>query len=128
MASPKNARTRSRNGENRVDPAYRRLRRDLARVGYILKGSIQIRTVVCGQAGCRCHKNRRFRHGPYYWWTSKVAGKTVTYILTQEEGAVYISWIKNRQQMEATLEKLYERSARIATRRFPNPPPSMRQR
>src|ERR1700682_1349137 len=97
-----------------IAPDYQELRRELARIGYLVKGSIQVRRMLCGQATCRCHKDLRYRHGPYYWWTSKVGGKTVTVVLPKEEGELYLRWAKNRQRLEALIEKMYRLSARIA--------------
>lgn len=118
---------KSRNGTP-ITPDYQELRRELSQIGYLVKGSIQVRRMLCGQAACRCHKNPRYRHGPYYWWTSKVAGKTVTVILPKEEGELYHEWAKNRQRLEALIEKMYQLSARVAKGRFHRPPPSLRDR
>ncbi len=109
-----------------IAPDYQELRRELARIGYLVKGSIQVRRMLCGQATCRCHKDLRYRHGPYYWWTSKVGGKTVTVVLPKEEGELYLRWAKNRQRLEALIEKMYRLSARIAQDKFRRPPPSLR--
>jgi hypothetical protein len=109
-----------------LTPDYQELRQELARIGYLVKGSVQVRRMLCGQAACRCHKDPRYRHGPYYWWTSKVGGKTVTAILPKEEGELYLAWAKNRQRLEALIEKMYRLSARVAQDRFRRPPPSLR--
>jgi hypothetical protein len=111
-----------------IIPDYQELRRELARIGYLVKGSVQVRRMLCGQAACRCRQNPRYRHGPYYWWTSKVGGKTVTAILPKEEGELYLAWAKNRQRLEALLEKMYQLSARVAKGKFRRPPPSLRGR
>jgi hypothetical protein len=105
---------------------YRRLLRELAGIGYIIKGSVQIRRTVCGKSSCHCRKGARFRHGPYYWWTSKIAGKTVTCILPKEEGELYILWARNRQKLEAVVEQMLRLSARVASKASIDPPPWFR--
>lgn len=108
--------------------AYRRLTRQLAALGYVVKGSVQVRSMQCGYAACRCRRAPRFRHGPYYWWTSKVGGKTVTWVLSQEEGKLYLSWARNRQRLEAIVDRLYRLSAKVAQAHTGRPPPILRQR
>jgi hypothetical protein len=108
--------------------AYRRLTRQLSALGFVVKGSVQVRSMQCGQAACRCRRNPRFRHGPYYWWTSKVGGKTVTWVLSEEEGKLYLSWAQNRQRLEAIVERLYRVSAQVALARTGRLPPILRQR
>lgn len=123
----KKKRAPPRNGAPIIS-AYRELRQRLARIGYVVKGSVQIRRIPCGQAACRCHRDPRYRHGPYYWWTSKIGGKTVTSVLPEDEGKLYLTWAKNRQRLEAVVEKMYRLSARVAQDKFRRPPPSLRRR
>lgn len=108
--------------------AYRRLARQLGSLGYILKGSVQVRRTQCGYAACRCHRAPRFRHGPYYWWTSKLGGKTVTWVLSEEEEKFYLAWARNRQRLERIVEEMYRVSAKVAQAKTGQPPPSLRRR
>ncbi len=68
---------------------YRALARQLADVGLIAAGSITRRYTRCGSPGCRCHADPPQPHGPYWQWTAKVNGKTVTRRLTPTEAALY---------------------------------------
>ena len=129
MSRKKNQTKNSTDMRVRVhEQAYRKLTQQLAHLGYILKGSVQLRSAQCGQPTCRCHQNPRFRHGPYYWWTSKLRGKTVTYVLSEEEGRLYLAWARNRQQLEKIVEKMYRVSAAVAQARTGKLPPSLRRR
>jgi hypothetical protein len=47
------------------------------------------------QPGCRCHADPSQPHGPYYQWTAKVAGKTVTRWLSEHQASRYEQWIGN---------------------------------
>ena len=58
---------------------------------------------------CRCHAKPPQLHGPYWQWTAKVEGKTVTLRLTPEQARLYKKWIDDRQ-----LRSLIERMRQIA--------------
>src|SRR3989304_1371233 len=56
--------------------------------------------------GCRCHPAPAARHGPYYIWTRKVAGKTVTRMLSEEQGKLLRPWTENmRDRLVTALQK-----------------------
>jgi hypothetical protein len=57
---------------------YRELAAQLAEIGFIASGSIVVRYTRCASAGCRCRADPPQRHGPYYQWSAKIDGKTVT--------------------------------------------------
>jgi len=40
------------------------------------RGSINERTMKCGQANCACQRDPKARHGPYFTLTQAVGGKT----------------------------------------------------
>jgi hypothetical protein len=78
----------------------------LARTGKILPGSIQQRHTRCGRAGCACQADPPRPHGPYWQWTRKVAGKTVTRRLTTEQSDRYRPWIDNHRRIRELLAQL----------------------
>lgn len=80
---------------------YRALAAQLADVGYIAAGSITSRRTRCGNANCRCHADPPQMHGPYWQWTAKVEGKTVTRRLNPAEAELYQQWIDNDRQLRA---------------------------
>ena len=57
---------------------YRELAAQLASIGLIHSGSITRRYTRCATPGCKCHADPPQPHGPYYQWTAKINGKTVT--------------------------------------------------
>lgn len=93
---------------------YDRLRRELATVGYLWVGTVLRRFIPCGRQECRCRKEVRFRHGPYYYWTRKVGGKTVSRLLTPAEGELYMAWVGNRQRLHKTIARMYVVSRGVA--------------
>jgi hypothetical protein len=64
----------------------------------------------CGRAGCRCHADPPQLHGPYWLWTRKVGGKTVTRLLTDQQVADYQPWFDNAKQLRALTTELEELS------------------
>ena len=69
----------------------REIAKEMARTGFALPGTIVEQMRRCSTPGCRCHADPEHLHGPYLLWTGKVAGKTVTRILTEDQRARYSS-------------------------------------
>ena len=88
--SPSNARDQDR---------YATLQRAVADLGFIRRGSLVRRFMPCGKPGCCCQASPPVLHGPYYQWTRKVRGKTVTVRLSQEEAALFEGWIRNGRRL-----------------------------
>lgn len=98
----------------RYDQERRQLATQLAEVGYIWHGSVTRRWQTCGQGTCHCHREAEARHGPYAYWTTKVAGKTVSRLLKEAEADLYETWIRNRHQIERTVAALKRLSEKVA--------------
>jgi hypothetical protein len=90
----------------RLEQRHRALRAELADIGLVLRGSIARRLVRCGQPMCRCKAAPPMRHGPYYLWTRKVAGKTVTAQLSPEQAALCQDWNRNMRKVDRTVRQL----------------------
>ena len=101
------------------EKAYTQLQEELSRTGFLWVGTILRRYHVCGKPGCRCRRGGRLRHGPYYVWTRKIGGKTVTRMLSEEEGRLYMTWIHNRRQLDRTIEKMLRISKFVARLMLP---------
>ena len=56
--------------------------RQLAGLGFVLPGTVLHRQARCGKPRCRCHADPPALHGPFWSWTRKVTGRTVTRRLT----------------------------------------------
>jgi hypothetical protein len=54
------------------------LLKEIAKTGDMRRGSVTEAYRVCGKRNCSCHTTNRQGHGPYYAYTTKVAGKTRT--------------------------------------------------
>lgn len=91
------------------------LAESLAHIGYLWPGTVQRQMLTCGKPQCACHRDSRARHGPYYYWTSKKMGKTVSRKLTREEAEILEVWIENRRTADATLKRMMEVSKHALT-------------
>ena len=87
----------------------------LATLGLVLRGSIARRLTRCGHPGCRCHADPPMLHGPYYIWTRKVAGKTVTAVLSPEHAARCKEWSRNMRKLDRIVRELQGIGLRAAT-------------
>ncbi|HXO59911.1 MAG TPA: DUF6788 family protein [Candidatus Acidoferrum sp.] len=83
-----------------------RLVERLAEIDYALPGSLGRRENVCGKPGCRCKADPPQLHGPYYLWTRKVDGKTVTRMLTDEQARRYQPWFHNAADLRRIVQEL----------------------
>ncbi len=91
---------------------YAQLASQLADVGFIAAGSVTHRYTRCASPGCRCNAEPPQPHGPYYQWTAKVDGKTVTRRLSQDEARLYREWIANDRQLRAVITKMRQVAAK----------------
>lgn len=78
---------------------YRKLAARIADIGYVMPGTLTQRHTRCGTPTCRCHADPPQLHGPYWQWTTKVNGKTVTRRLNTDEAALYQEWIANDRKL-----------------------------
>jgi uncharacterized protein DUF6788 len=87
---------------------------ELASLGLALPGTLIQRHVRCGRANCRCHADPPALHGPYWQWTRKVAGKTITRLVPDEQVADYRQWIDNDRRLRALVAELEALTLAIA--------------
>lgn len=91
---------------------YDRLRKGLAKIGYISQGSVLDRSSL-----------RPPRSG--YQWTRKVAGKTVTVALSDQQFEAFSQAVANERRLWKTIRKMENLSRRIL---FENQPHSRRRK
>ena len=85
---------------------YRDLAAQLADIGFISSGSLTRRYTHCATPGCKCNGDPPQPHGPYYQWTTKVDGKTITRRLNADEAKLYKEWITNDRRMRRVIEQM----------------------
>ena len=91
----------------------RRIRKELAALGPALPGSINIRHGRCGKPNCSCHADPPRLHGPFRSWTRKVARKTVTRLLSQEQLDDYQPYFDDHRRLKNLVQQLEELSIQI---------------
>ena len=87
---------------------------ELAGLGLALPGTLTQRHVRCGKPGCRCHADPPVLHGPYWQWTRKVAGKTVTRLVADDQLDDYRQWLDNHRRLRALVAELEALTLAIA--------------
>ncbi len=84
----------------------RRLAKEIAAIGPVLPGSLLERRLTCTHQGCHCHDDPPQLHGPYWYWTRKVAAKTVSRVLTPTQVEEYRPWIDNERRLRSLIKEL----------------------
>jgi hypothetical protein len=96
------------------DRRHRELAAQIAEIGIVAAGSVTRRFTRCTSTGCRCNADPPTKHGPYWQWTAKVNGKTVTKRLTEREALLYQEWIENDRRIRALLDQIRKVDAKAA--------------
>ena len=100
------------------DPGQRaraaRIAAELAATGLALPGTLIQRHVRCGKPRCACHADPPVLHGPYWQWTRKVGGKTITRLVPDEQVADYRQWLDNDRRLRALVAELEALTLAIA--------------
>ena len=82
---------------------YERLKKRLEGIGLVLQGTISPRNIIKQDS----HKlgNKRVL-GPYYQWTFKEKGKTLTVNLTASQAKTYQKAINNYRRMKSIIQEM----------------------
>ena len=86
--------------------AYRELATKLVEVGFMYEGTVVRQKLTCGKRSCVCRTDPERRHGPYFYWTAKVKGRTVSRLRPQEDAKLYEEWIQNRRRFRRIHRKM----------------------
>lgn len=89
---------------------HARLAARLSRIGLIVQGTITERTIEREE---KSQPGKTKTYGPYYQWTFKDKGKTVTVNLSKAQIARFKRAIENNRTLENILEEMRETSRRI---------------
>jgi len=90
-----------------LEQQYDRLRKSLARMGYISQGSVLARSVATsGRSG--------------YQWTRKVAQKTITVSLSQQQFEAMKQAVQNERKLWKTVQQMEKVSRQILFASLPD--------
>jgi hypothetical protein len=95
---------------------FEELKAGLARIEYFSKGTLLVRMIKCGKPKCPCGADPKRRHGPYFEWTYKEQGKTVSVRLTAKAAPVFQAASKQYRQLKSTLARMEKISRQAMTR------------
>ncbi len=96
------------------ESAFKRLLSELGNIGYIWQGSLTRRMMTCGTKACACHTDENKRHGPYVYWSTKKAGRTVSRLLDADEAELLGEWIENRRELDRITREMVAISEKVA--------------
>jgi hypothetical protein len=97
-------------GVRSLQEQYRRLKEGVVQIGLIALGTITPRTITRRNPE---DKRRKKTYGPYYQWTYKLQGKTVTVNLTKDQAVEFRKAVDNQRRLEGILSKMLELSRTI---------------
>ena len=92
---------------------FENLKASLADLGPFRRGTVLRRFVRCGNPRCRCRAEPPQLHGPYFEWTRKVKGKTVSVRLSKEQAQLLDQWIANARRLDSIVADMQLVSDRI---------------
>jgi len=78
----------------------------LCDAGFVLPGSLNVRSYRCGKANCACHTSEDKLHGPYIQWTRSLEGKTVHRRLSEEQLDEYQPYFDEAKRVKELLTRL----------------------
>ena len=94
---------------------YDKLCREMAQIGPIKRGSIYRTYTGCGSPGCQCHRDPQARHGPYWFWTCRIRGKSVCRQLDGVVLKLHRQYTANYKKLKQILKKMESITEQILT-------------
>jgi len=102
--------------ENKIEKLkeeFERIKKEIASIGFVKKGSITKCYQTCRNPNCRCNKDPGLKHGPYFLLTSKEKAKTKTFSVPEGMLSEVRNYIENYKILRSKIKLLEEISAKI---------------
>jgi hypothetical protein len=99
-----------------------RVAAEIAGLGLALPGTLIQRHMRCGRAGCACHDDPPVLHGPYWQWTRKQAGKTISRYVPDDQVEDYRQWLDNHRRLRELVAELEDITLAVADQRAGHKP------
>lgn len=100
-----------------IETRFEALKREVLELGLVRPGSLIRRFMPCGNPKCACGKGPPHLHGPYNQWSYKIAGKTRTLRLTEEQAKLCRQWVNNHKRLKRLIRQM-ERISLMETNRI----------
>jgi hypothetical protein len=97
---------------------YEVLRKELVEVGYICIGSINKVYTRCGNSYCPCKSDDKKKHGPYFLWTRKINGKTVSKRIDKVQVKQLKEYFKNYRKLKNLIDGMIAVTEKIAIKKL----------
>lgn len=88
-----------------MDSKIELLKNQIASKDWILQGTLLKQYKQCGKKNCRCHQHKKHWHGPYWIWTRKEKGKSITKTLSQQQVKMVKKSIQDMKRLNKLIEK-----------------------
>jgi hypothetical protein len=99
------------------DPIYAGLLTRLSELGYVRPGSLIRRFLPCGKPNCKCKTiGKSAWHGPYFQWTMKRRGKTISVNLSEDQAEKIKEWLKNHREFRKITKAMERHSLKMTDR------------
>jgi hypothetical protein len=95
---------------------WHQLLQELGGIGFFRRGTLLHLSTRCGTPACRCHADPPHLHGPYWQWTRKIRGKTVTVTLSPDQAALLRTWLDSGRRLDHILAGLDTLSKAVTDR------------
>ena len=95
---------------------FQQLKKQILELGFVRPGSLVRRYMPCGNPSCRCMATPPHLHGPYYQWSYKIAGKTRSIRLSQEQAKLCEQWVHNHKRLKRILREMEQLSLKETNR------------
>jgi len=102
---------------NALEKRYKELLHQLSQIGHICSGSVISQQRKCGKPNCGCKEDQQKLHGPYYIWTRKENGKTITRSLTGEKAQQCIECTNEYKKLRKIIKDMKEISVELLEKR-----------
>ncbi len=88
-----------------MDSKIKSLRNQIIARDWVLQGTLLRQYKQCGKNNCRCHQDKKHWHGPYWIWTRKEKGKTITKTLSQNQAKMVKKSLEEMKKINKLVEK-----------------------
>ncbi len=95
-----------------MDSTIKSLKNKLIARAWVLQGTVLRQYKQCGKTNCRCHQDKKHWHGPYWIWTRKEKGKTITKTLSQNQAKMVKKSLEEMKKVNRLIEKWKKLSLR----------------
>ena len=103
---------------DKLKEQFDRVKNEICSISYLKKGSLSKCYQTCGNPGCRCHRDKKYRHGPYWWWSTKENGKTKSILVPEDMLSEVRLYVDNYRLLKSRIRILEEISEKIIKTRI----------